>query len=74
RDAAGIERRLRQARFEQACAIEDFDFSFNAKVPAAQMLAATPSARHSATLADHAPAAFVGHGGDLARLSTLSPA
>lgn len=37
RDAAGIERRLRQARFEQACAIEDFDFSFNAKVPAAQI-------------------------------------
>ena len=37
RDAAGIDRRLRQARFEQACAIEDFDFSFNAKVPAAQI-------------------------------------
>lgn len=37
RDAAGIERRLRQARFEQTCAIEDFDFSFNTKVPAAQI-------------------------------------
>jgi DNA replication protein DnaC len=37
RDAAGIDRRLRQARFEQACVIEDFDFSFNAKVPAAQI-------------------------------------
>jgi DNA replication protein DnaC len=37
RDAAGIERRLRQARFEQACAIEEFDFAFNAKVPAAQI-------------------------------------
>jgi DNA replication protein DnaC len=37
RDAAGIERRVRQARFEQVCALEDFDFSFNAKVPAAQI-------------------------------------
>ncbi|MGH9090975.1 MAG: IS21-like element helper ATPase IstB [Acidimicrobiales bacterium] len=37
RDAAGIERRVRQARFEQACAIEDYDFTFNTKVPAAQI-------------------------------------
>jgi DNA replication protein DnaC len=37
RDAAGIERRLRQARFEQPWVIEDFDFAFNAKVPAAQI-------------------------------------
>jgi DNA replication protein DnaC len=35
RDAAGLERRLRAARFEQAAAIEEFDFSFNPKVPAA---------------------------------------
>jgi DNA replication protein DnaC len=35
RDAAGLERRLRAARFEQAATIEDFDFSFNPKVPAA---------------------------------------
>jgi hypothetical protein len=37
-------------------------------------LAATLSAHHSATLANHAPATLVGDGGDLARLSTLSPA
>lgn len=37
RDAAGLERRLRAARFEQAATIEDFDFSFNPKVPAAQI-------------------------------------
>jgi DNA replication protein DnaC len=35
RDAAGLERRLRAARFEQAATIEEFDFSFNPKVPAA---------------------------------------
>lgn len=37
RDAAGIERRIRQARFEQACVIEDFDFSYNPKVPASKI-------------------------------------
>ena len=37
RDAAGLERRLRAARFEQTATIEDFDFSFNPKVPAAQI-------------------------------------
>ncbi len=37
RDAAGLERRLRAARFEQAATIEDFDFAFNPKVPAAQI-------------------------------------
>jgi DNA replication protein DnaC len=37
RDAAGIERRVRAARFEQACAIEDFDFSFNPTIPAARI-------------------------------------
>jgi DNA replication protein DnaC len=35
RDSAGLERRLRAARFEQTCAVEDFDFSFNPKIPAA---------------------------------------
>ncbi len=37
RDAAGIERRVRAARFEQTCVIEEFDFSYNAKTPAAQI-------------------------------------
>ena len=37
RDAAGIARRVRAARFEQTCAIEDFDFSFNPKIPAARI-------------------------------------
>jgi DNA replication protein DnaC len=37
RDAAGLERRLRAARFEQAATIEAFDFSFNPKIPAAQI-------------------------------------
>ena len=35
RDAAGIVRRVHAARFEQTCAIEDYDFSYNPKVPAA---------------------------------------
>ena len=30
-------RRVRQARFEQACAIEDFDFTYNPKIPAARI-------------------------------------
>lgn len=37
RDAAGLERRLRAARFEQSATVEDFDFSFNPKIPAAQI-------------------------------------
>lgn len=37
RDATGLERRLRAARFEQTCVIEDFDFAFNPKVPAVQI-------------------------------------
>jgi DNA replication protein DnaC len=37
RDTVGLERRLRAARFEQACAVEDFDFAFNPKIPAAQI-------------------------------------
>ena len=35
REAAALERRLRTARFEQQCTIEEFDFSYNAKIPAA---------------------------------------
>ena len=34
RDAAGIERRVKAARFEQATTVEEFDFSFNPKIPA----------------------------------------
>jgi DNA replication protein DnaC len=37
REAAGIARRVRQARFEQICALEDFDFSYNPKTPTAQI-------------------------------------
>jgi len=37
RDAAGIARRVRAAHFEQSCVIEDFDFSFNPKIPAARI-------------------------------------
>ena len=37
RDAAGLERRIAAARFEQTCTIEEFDFSFNPKIPAAQI-------------------------------------
>lgn len=29
RDAAGLERRLKAARFEQTTTVEEFDFSFN---------------------------------------------
>jgi DNA replication protein DnaC len=37
RDAAGLERRIKAARFEQTATIEDFDFGFNPKIPAAQI-------------------------------------
>jgi DNA replication protein DnaC len=37
RDAAALERRLRAAHFEQTCTIEDFDFKFNPKTPAAHI-------------------------------------
>jgi len=37
RDAAALDRRLRTARFESAATIEDFDFSYNPKIPAAQI-------------------------------------
>ena len=35
RDAAGLERRLRAAHFEQAAVIEDFEFSYNPAISAA---------------------------------------
>lgn len=35
REAASLIKRVRQARFEEAVTLEDFDFSFNPKVPAA---------------------------------------
>jgi len=34
RDAAGLARRVKAARFESTCAVEDFDFAFNPKIPA----------------------------------------
>jgi DNA replication protein DnaC len=37
RDAAGIIRRVRAAHFETTCAIEDFDFKYNAKTPTARI-------------------------------------
>jgi DNA replication protein DnaC len=37
RDAASLIRRVRQAHFEQATTIEDFDFAFNPKIPAAHI-------------------------------------
>jgi DNA replication protein DnaC len=37
RDTAGLERRVKAARFEQTVTIEDYDFSFNPKIPAAQI-------------------------------------
>jgi len=37
REAAAVARRVRAARFEQATTIEDFDFAYNPKVPAAQI-------------------------------------
>lgn len=35
RDAAALDRRVRAARFESTTTIEDFDFSYNPKIPAA---------------------------------------
>jgi DNA replication protein DnaC len=37
RDVAGIERRVKAARFEQATTVEEYDFSFNPKIPASQI-------------------------------------
>jgi DNA replication protein DnaC len=37
RDATGLARRLKAAHFEQLCTLEEFDFAFNPKVPAAKI-------------------------------------
>ncbi len=37
REAAALDRRLRAARFDQTVTIEDFDFSYNPKIPAARI-------------------------------------
>jgi DNA replication protein DnaC len=37
RDTAAMARRLRAAHFEQTCTIEDYDFKYNPKVPAAHI-------------------------------------
>src|SRR5580698_6453929 len=37
RDAAGFIRRVREAHFESVTSIEEFDFAYNPKVPAAQI-------------------------------------
>lgn len=37
RDAAALDRRLRAARFEATATIEDFDFAYNPKIPAAHI-------------------------------------
>jgi DNA replication protein DnaC len=37
RDAAALDRRLRAARFETTATLEDFDFAYNPKIPAAHI-------------------------------------
>lgn len=37
RQAAALERRVRSARFERICTLEEFDFSYNPKTPTAQI-------------------------------------
>ena len=37
RQAAAVARRVRAAHFEQPCTLEDFDFSYNPKIPAAHI-------------------------------------
>ena len=37
RDATGLARRLKTAHFEATCTLEEFDFAFNPKVPAARI-------------------------------------
>lgn len=37
RQAAAVARRVRAAHFEQTCTLEDFDFSYNPKIPAAHI-------------------------------------
>lgn len=37
RDADGVARRIRAARFEDSCDLRDFDFSYNPEIPKAQL-------------------------------------
>lgn len=37
REAEGVGRRIHRARFEEACDLRDFDFSYNPEVPKAQI-------------------------------------
>jgi DNA replication protein DnaC len=57
RDAAALDRRLRAARFEQTTTIEDFDFSFNPKTPAAHIrdLATLRFLDHGESVVLHGP-------------------
>ncbi|MHB8506522.1 MAG: IS21-like element helper ATPase IstB [Acidimicrobiales bacterium] len=57
RDAAALERRLRAARFEQTTTIEDYDFSFNSKIPAAHIrdLATLRFLDHGESVVLHGP-------------------
>jgi len=37
READGVARRIRQARFEDACDLRDFDFAYNPEIPKARL-------------------------------------
>jgi len=37
RDADGLDRRIRQARFDELCDLRDFDFSYNPEIPKARI-------------------------------------
>ncbi len=39
READGVARRIRQARFEETCDLRDFDFSYNPEIPKARLWA-----------------------------------
>jgi hypothetical protein len=57
RDAASLARRVRQARFEHAATLEEFDFAYNPKIPAANIrdLAALRNSRPSHRRRSEAP-------------------
>ena len=57
RDAAGIDRRVRAAHFEQTCTIEDFDFNYNKLIPAARIrdLATLRFVEHGESVVLHGP-------------------
>lgn len=37
REAAGVEQRIRRARFDEVCDLRDFDFSYNPQIPKAEL-------------------------------------